>query len=347
MNKILYRLLFLLLLAVSCERTVDYPADEDGRIVVSAMLGQKEHDRINVAVSQPVSGTEDVSAEDVALHLEADGKPVELVRDLEAGESGLVSYIPQSAFSSGQELVLRAEAHGLPPVKSKTVVPAVVPPLRIETEKVESYRKDETGQSMSYLETLLKIHVALDEKLPEDSYFGVQVLRRKMYEFIGDVPEYNLKEYESKSGEVSYDNFYVNSEVPEGGAFSSIRSELVIDYGGGDMMVSALRPEDDNPAVDVYVDDMGRTLISASYTYVDGVEVANYEIYEYYDYDVKVYRLSSELYHYFKARYIVEESSAPIHLGFTPVTYTYTNVEGGLGIFGAVSMYETGWFTND
>lgn len=36
-------------------------------------------------------------------------------------------------------------------------------------------------------------------------------------------------------------------------------------------------------------------------------------------------------------------SDAPIHLGFSPVTYTYTNVEGGLGMFWAMSVYESDW----
>ena len=68
-----------------------------------------------------------------------------------------------------------------------------------------------------------------------------------------------------------------------------------------------------------------------------------YEIYECFEYKVKVCRLSAELYHCFKALYIADNSDAPIHLGFSPVTYTYTNVEGGLGIFGAMSVYESDW----
>jgi hypothetical protein len=40
---------------------------------------------------------------------------------------------------------------------------------------------------------------------------------------------------------------------------------------------------------------------------------------------------------------MIDAADVPIHLGFTPATYTYTNIEGGLGMFGAVSVYESDW----
>ena len=123
-----------------------------------------------------------------------------------------------------------------------------------------------------------------------------------------------------------------------------MEKELLLDYSGGEMLVAPAEDEDGKSVLDLYVAVTERRLVSASYTNTGGEQLINYEIYEDFEYDLKVYRLSPELYHCMRARYIVEESDAPIHLGFTPVTYTYTNVVGGLGMFGAVSMYETDWF---
>lgn len=335
------------LFAVSCEKEVDFPADKDGRIYVNAMIGMEGRDRIDVVVSQPAFGAEETGAEDVSLYLEADGKAVELVRDMESDMSGVVSYVPQDAFRPGQKLVLRAEADGLPSVKAETTMPASLPEVNVESKLVVSYREDEAGQSMGYLRTRRNFHVVLDEMPQDDSYFGIQVLKRRMFDVIGTVPDYLWDDYEALQGIVEYDELYVNANISEGGEISSIKSELIVENAGGDMKVSAAESDNGKSAIDVFVKAEERYLKEAHYQYVNGVRELISEIYELYEYNVKVFRLSPEIYHYFRARFIVEESDAPIHLGFTPATYTYTNVEGGLGMFGAVSMYETDWFRID
>ena len=95
-----------ILLAVSCEKVVDFPVDETGRIYIDAIVGQKDGGRINLAVSHPALGSEDASAEDITLHLKADGEPVSLVRDMDyvPETEGMVSYIVEGAFRHGQRL---------------------------------------------------------------------------------------------------------------------------------------------------------------------------------------------------------------------------------------------------
>ena len=68
MKRFFILILTALLLAVSCEKETEFPADKDGRIFVSAMLGTDGKDRISITVSQPALGEEDATAEDVALH---------------------------------------------------------------------------------------------------------------------------------------------------------------------------------------------------------------------------------------------------------------------------------------
>lgn len=334
---------FLLPVSLSCEKYVDFPADEDGRIHISAMLGTGEQDKIDVTVSQPAMGNETVTAEAVRLYLEADGTPVALTMG-EQQTDGTVSYDLEGTFAPGQKIVLRAEAEGLPSVKAVTTVPRSLPQVRIEPRIVESYRDRDDAQNMADLYPVRNFHIVLDEKPQDNSYFAVQILRKTVYDIIGTPSDYMLEQYLSKSGIVKYDDLYSNTSLTEGGAISSMEKELLLDYSGGEMLVAPAEDEDGKSVLDLYVAVTERRLVSASYTNTGGEQLINYEIYEDFEYDLKVYRLSPELYHCMRARYIVEESDAPIHLGFTPVTYTYTNVVGGLGMFGAVSMYETDWF---
>lgn len=331
------------LLAVSCEKETEFPADKDGRIFVSAMLGTDGKDRISITVSQPALGEEDATAEDVALYLEADGVNIELVRDMDDKEG--VSYIPQGTFSPGQKLVLRAEADGLPSAKAETIVPAPLPHVTITPKIVESYRQDELGQPMpDYPYQRQNFHIVIDEEPEEDFYYGVQVIRQLVYYKVGDVPDYMWDDYAENMGLPEYDNLYVNAGPSESGSLSSIETEHIVDHDGGPMRVAIGESEDGKAAIDVYVSVTEHLMRSARYTSKDGVEELVYAVFELYEYKLKVFRLSPEIFHFFRGRYVVEESLAPIHLGFTPVTYTYTNVEGGLGMFGAVSMYETDWF---
>lgn len=333
----------IILLTASCEKYVDFPADNDGRIHISAMLGTGDQDRIDVTVSQPALGNETVTADEVGLCLEADGTPVALVKS-ESQQDGTVSYSLEGTFAPGQKIVLRADAEGLPSVRAVTAVPQPLPQVRVEPRTVESYRDRDDAQNMADLYPVRNFHIVLDEKPQDNSYFAVQILRKTVYDIIGTPSDYTLEKYLSMSGTVKYDDLYSNTSLTEGGAISSMEKELLLEYSGGEMLVAPAENEDGKSVLDVYVALTERRLVSASYTNTGGEQFIDHEIYEDFEYDLKIYRLSPELYHCMRARYIVEESDAPIHLGFTPVTYTYTNVVGGLGMFGAVSMCETDWF---
>ena len=59
-------------------------------------------------------------------------------------------------------------------------------------------------------------------------------------------------------------------------------------------------------------------------------------------YVVELYRLSEELYNYFKAQYLMEFNMLS-NFGVTPPNFTYSNVLGGLGIVGGISGVRTQW----
>ena len=334
-----------LIISISCERVIDFPLDENGRIYVNAVVGTEDAGRINLVVSQPVLGSETVSAEDISLSLTDEGKPVELVRDMDyvSDIKGEISYLVHADFQPGQMLELRAEADGLPSVKALTRVPARMPDVEVTCREVKSYRDDEEYSGSSSLRTLWELHLTMDEKPDKDSFFGVQVLKEVSYDTLGKVPEYQWEDF-ANAGKTEYDALHVNSKSGEGGSISSVEKELMVVFAGGDMRVLSAEEEGDGSALDVYVYPTESHRKSGSYHYNDaGEEVAEWEIREIYKYKIIVYRLSPEMYHYFRARYMIDMADVPIHLGFTPATYTYTNIEGGLGMFGAVSVYESGW----
>lgn len=337
--------ILILLLALSCERIIDYPVDENGRIYVDAVVGTEGADRINLVVSQPALGSETASAEDVRLSLTNDGKSVELVRDMdyESDIEGEISYLVHGDFQPGQKLELRAEAEGLPSVKALTSVPARMPDVEVTCREVKSYRDDEEYSGSSSLRTLWELHLTMDERPDKDSFFGVQVLKEVSYDTLGKVPEHHWEDYEN-AGKTEYDALHINSKSGEGGSISSVEKELMVAFAGGDMRVLAAEADGDASALDVYVYPTHSHRKSGSYHYNDaGEEVWEWEVQEIYKYKIIVYRLSPEIYHCFRARYMIDMADVPIHLGFTPATYTYTNIEGGLGMFGAVSVYESDW----
>lgn len=333
------------LLALSCERVIDYPVDERGRIYVNAVVGTEDADRIKLVVSQPALGSETASAEDISLSLTSDGKSVELVRDMdyESDTEGEISYLVHGDFQPGHKLELRAEAEGLPSVKAQTRVPAEMSDVEVTCREVKSYRDDEEYSGSSSLRTLWELHLTMDERPDKDSFFGVQVIKNVSYDTLGKVPEHHWEDYEN-AGKTEYDALHINSKSGEGGSISSAEKELMVAFAGGDMRVLAAEADGDASVLDVYVYPTHSHRKSGSYHYNDaGEEVWEWEVQEIYKYKIIVYRLSPEIYHCFRARYMIDMADVPIHLGFTPATYTYTNIEGGLGMFGAVSVYESDW----
>ena len=350
MKKIIY--IFLLLLLVSCEKEVDFPVDGDGRIFIESLIGRAEGDRVNIRISQPAYGSETTTAEEVAVYLEADGKPVGLERDMHYDSDGGVSYILTEKVTPGQKLRLAATAKGVPSVEAATTVPQQLGDVVINTRLAEVYKTEDPDQIISDTKVLREFQITTSDILDKDAYFGVQVCKKIVHDTIGWVPADVWENYLVKQGTVEFDNLYVNGDYSEGIGISSSEAEILVDFERGDMRCFAPSGKDGNVVGEVYVKPQNIHMVAANYGYIfDPITETDikvkYEIYEAREYNVKVFRLTPEMFHYYKARHIMEWSDIPVHLGFSPVTYTYTNVQGGLGIFGAVSSYESGWFRVD
>lgn len=347
MKKITY--IILLLLLISCEREVDFPVDADGRIFIESHIGRGEGDRVNIRISQPAYGNETTSAEDVSVYLEADGKPVGLERDMDYDSDGGVSYILTEKVTPGQMLRLAAAAKGVPSVQAVTIVPEQLRGVLINSSLAEVYKAEDSWQVVSNTQELREFKITTSDRPDKEAYYGVQVCKRIVYDTLGWVPSQVWEKYEAKQELVEIDNLYVNAQAAsEGIGISSQETEIVVDFDGGPMRFMAASDYEESVIGNVYVKPHRRYMIEAHsgyhYDHISGDIRVDYEIYEDCEYNIKVFRLSPEMFNYYKARYIREWSDVPVHLGFSPVTYTYTNVEGGLGVFGAVSSYESGWF---
>lgn len=325
----------LLLILISCERDAKFNPDETGRIFLYGIVSDNDSNIIKVNVSRPVFSDEIAKPEDVKLTLEVDGNDVRLTRDVDyvSSEDGEIAYRADYRFKPDQKVRLYAECDGLPSAEVSATVPETLSKVSVSHSAEESYRVEDGYILSGTYSTLSKFHISLDEKFDDDSYFGVQVLRRKHVEVEGTPYD---TDHVNSIGAAEYDNLY---EYPVMTELSSVKHEIVIDMDGGEFMVFEPENEDGKPAFDVFVDNEPRYMTDASW---NGDELI-YARYEYYTYKVKVFRIPDEMYHSLKAEYIRLNSDAPLHLGFSPVTYVYTNVVGGLGMFAAVTSYETEW----
>ena len=107
------------------------------------------------------------------------------------------------------------------------------------------------------------------------------------------------------------------------------------------MQIEAGEPSGNETLVNVSITPSSGGLVSGHFN--SSAPERNYEIYEYWEYKVLLYRLSDEIYKHMKAIYIRDYYPLEPSLGFTPVTYTYTNVCDGLGFFGGVTTYASDW----
>ena len=333
-------IIFLVGMTVSCDRIVDFPAEGSGKVYVNALMTDNGRSRIEIGVCQPVGSIENAKPEEVTVILTADGDNVELTADAYDPERKIIAYSTDYRFAAGQKLSLKTFCQGLPDTRSEVVVPAEIPELQILRSEVESYKTDLPEQNIDKLNTLWYFNIRLDEKPEEESYFGVQIIKRNQFEYSGDVPDYEKEQMENKAGVVEVADLYVNGSIAENGELSSMETDMVIDFDGGETVIAKAKERDGYSWTDAWIEPGKRILYSSSYNPALGV---NYAIYQYYEYKVRLYRLSSDTYSYLRGRYIIDNSALPVHLGFTPATYTYTNVAGGIGMCGAVTVYESEW----
>lgn len=325
---------------VSCEKTVDFPAGESGRIYVNALIKDNGQSRIDIGIAKPIGAADNSYLEYLKLALEADGKQVELTPDPVNSGDDLLSYATDAVFSPGQKLTLQASCGYLPQIRAEAAVPTPIPEVKILKAESQSYKNDGAGMDTDELKTLWVFTVQIDESPDDETCFGIQVLKRKVFEYEGNVPEHEREMLEKEALIEQADDLYVNGSLPENGELSSIDPEMVVDFDGGETFISRSKGNYGKATVSVMVEPTRRTIVSSGFDALMGL---SYAVYQSYEYKIRLYRLSAETYNYLAARYVGQNSLLPSYMGFTPPVYVYTNVSGGAGTFGTVSTYESEW----
>ena len=338
MRKILPLLLILLLAA--CEKEHSFPTEDSGRIYVYALMSDGGRSTVSIGISQPLGSTgQRPDPHSVNVRLEADGKPVRLTLDSELSSEEILTYYTEDEFKSGQTLTLHATASGLNPAEAEIIIPEEIADVRITKGEIDSFKESDSHSSSDYMRTLWEFGITINEEAKAGDAYAVQILKKKMYELIGDV--YRPEDYESKMGLVEIDDLYVSSNASsEHGSVTSVGSETIIRFDGGETKIENIVYDNVRTYLTACVNPSRKRMVDSSYNPISN---QNYSVYEYYEYKIKIYRLADEMYSYIRARQTAENHEIPIHLGFTPATYTYTNVVGGIGVFGAVAEYETDW----
>ena len=289
------------------------------------MIGDPDNSRIYISQSQPAEGSEQdkIKASKTHIEVKADDNALE-VKHIDGALAGII-YSVSGDFTPGSKLTLRAEVEGLPSVTAKSVIPEEIPEVRI-------------GKSVDKARCTFSISVAESKK--KDSFFGVQIMYRKVYEFIGNVPDDIKRQYQSQPVKEEFIGFNEISYNMELGDLSSIGSTLVAELSDQKTLMTPGIAEGSETIITVPVNRLYAGLVQSS---LGTAPEDNYGVYEEYEYKVMLFRLTPEIYNHMKARKMAADSPLDPSLGFTPVTYTYTNVSDGLGYFGGVKTYVSEW----
>ena len=313
---------------ISCEKVVDLPMDREGRILVNAVIDDSETKWVYISISQPSNGKKSTTADKVSVRMMVDGKEVKLNADKSSSSSYATSYYTRTKCSPGQKIELSAEAVGLPSVYAESAIPPAI------SEYISTVNVDLNGDvsdTLSYFRIWLS-----DAAVPTEYPWGVQILKRKIYELKGDITEDIKQKYESLSGKASVsDIIQAHLYISENEGLSSRYSEMITDLNGGNIKISNQMKYMELPikkTLRKYKESI-QTSYNGTFCYV----------YENYEYKIRIYSISPELYNYLRSNFIATNSEIPIHLGFSPATYLYTNIHGGLGYFAGATTYETEW----
>lgn len=321
MKRIIYTLSAAVMLSAAGSCTYDITLDgldKEGKLYLICVPGGSDTTVFSLKATYPVSGdrrvTADVKTADVRLS--SGGRTVQLLRSdgtLPGIAEGM--YYTLEKFQSGETLEMEASVNGVPPVSARTSVPASFPRYDVRIEPVQLSGKD------SGVKKGISFRVTFDDR-EESRYYGMQVMAR-------------LPSTDETDGYYEYykSPFYMDENT----VFSNLAPMLTISYTGA----SRLGPSSDSPMVlwdGNAATDVRKELVL---DFLDSDSVLEGDM-EKSEFKVIMYRLSPEFYRFAKASFVTDNNPL-VNMGLSAPSFTYTNVSGGTGVFGAVSMSETEW----
>lgn len=303
------------LTSVSCEMEFDVKdiKGEDRLFVECVPSPLDDYFEIVVLGTRSINNpTLDSDLSRLNLQMTVDGKRQDLAVRTDGNRR---IFTGSGTFVPGQNLVIEAYSPGYEEIHAETVVPEMVEDFKVWLEA------DDRG---GYI-----VNVKYqDDALTEDMY-GVMVTERCIEEsadggFVGIFQQETMKYIEpmtynmdSSSGilmdfHADVDNLIMwNDSRSRDGDYQTFRIRMSRSY--------------DFPASD------------SNYTGQPNMLKSQYKVH--------LLKLSPEFYRYYKGRQDEQNDFLGI-LGLSAATFTYTNVNGGLGVLGSMSHTESQWLSN-
>ena len=330
-------MLALLLLAVSCEIPFDLDQAGEARIYVQAIV-KRGHVHIVPMVAQAVNG-EPVPVSSIQVQAELNGVPLKV----EKGDSIWYSA-SYPLLEEGDEVAVTVRAGSLAPATGRTRFP---PPLSVEDFSWERVQVDTIDA--------VAVSVRLDHEPGEREFFGILIHRHdhlllpdgsylSFYNYItpgyiltaDEMARFDLEDFM----QVNYDNRFL------GGRDYQPLTFVTQKQFEGDTYRFYLNSFDASILGRIRNGMPGENTGAAGGGIVSGevgppggggqtpvVPIARRTFF-----NITICRLSPEFYFYAKALY-QSNFDFLANMGLIPANFTWSNVEGGMGFVGAISMY--------
>lgn len=300
----------------SCE--YEFEIDDSNvksKLFINCFLSNDDYAVISLYVANPVNSRNascDAGSASVLCSVNGESREVKVNEDELQGIPAGMKYV-SGPFAEGDRIRLEASLAGLGDISAETVVPSSFPAYTLSMRRTSDDN--------------LLFEVVYDDEA-SGSYYGIQIVRKVIEEIDGRVSEYVQVLYPlDNSDKVS--------------SLASMSSACYINYMDGPLIFW------DNSSAPVRD---GRRVYRVSTSYMEdregngsfGGEAAGKWTYEYM---VRLYKLSAETFRYFSSLYS-EDNNAFASMGLSPAYYSYTNVEGGMGVVGALNRTESAWMKN-
>jgi len=302
---IIYYMMSCLLVCASCEKDVDLSGlSGKGKIFVSAFVGTPESGTIRIAKTIPTAVHDETApGGNVDVTFRVNGADVEPMPDesLKAGKGEYV-YRVDAALKPGDKMEILCSSEGYDGVYAQSCVPAFPKIMECSAESVTAVIKN--GIDDFYEEEAVRLVLDIADDPDTDDWYGVQVL----------VPAFIIEGV--PSDELSCADFVGRREAAE--LDIPLPYVFAEDFYGGVMAAM-----DDSASKD------GKLHLDLK-LYVSSEKLK-----------VAVWKLSREAYKSIESGAFANCSGIAILDAFRPGLATYSNVQGGLGVFGGVSKTES------
>jgi hypothetical protein len=305
----IYRLILLsmVLFLAGCEYELPVKGlDPSPKIYLYSVPQPGEPLEVYAAVAIPhQKGYNDFDPGKVHVEVTVNGKEVELSVDesYEPEYPSMERYVSDVELKAGDVVEVAAVAENADPVTSRTTVPEVMDTYAVTTQKTSTdkgYPSSSTGDVRSCRSIVVDVPSS-----DKDGYYGLRVR----------CTEIDMEEPENATSE------YLDPLVWDTEYFISSREyDMWVEYDEGYLQVYKVKSGNE-----------GKLEIQVKYDYVD----SHRKIF----YTVEIFRLSPEFWRYCRAAFIDYARVEIMDLFMYP-SKLYTDIDGGLGLLGAVNRVE-------